>query len=253
MQDILYLSNLNPIKIESDPSDETKKLAKKFVKNPDFRKAQKRVKQQGYAFEQSLFYEYAGKSFFDLPISQKVRDYLSLIPGITLNKPGQQPTAFDSVILMLCSNTMIDVRSIKSLATPLFRHVVGKTKIAEVVKQYSSGELASILTPYSTSKSELIQWVDDSWDEIKSSQKILPKFHTNYLPQDLEIHETIYGWRNQGWSFKQIVEELLKKYPNDKRFMDESSIRKMYERHVKYVMDGWVSALRMSALFRDSK
>lgn len=207
----------------------------------------------GYGINQSLFYHNIGKSFADLPIPQKTRDYLDLLPGCALGKDNKPLVAFDAIILMLCANVMIDLRAIKSLSTPLFRHVVGKTKIMEVVGKYPSEQLSSILIPYSTSKSELIQWIEDSWDQIKKSQAKLPKFRTNYLPKELEVHEQIYAWRNEGLSFKDIVAELLKQYPDDKRFMSESDIRKMYQRHVKYVSDGCTSALRMNALFWDIK
>lgn len=250
---ILYLSCLSPITVQNDPTQETKKIAEKLAKNADFRRAQKRVVKDGYGINQSLFYHNIGKSFADLPIPRKTRDYLNFLPGCALGKESIPLTAFDAIILMLCSNTMIDLRAIKSLSTPLFRHVVGKTKIMEVVDKFPSEQLASILIPYSTSKSELIAWVEDSWGQIKESQTKLLKFHTNYLPKELEVHEQIYTWRNEGLSFKDIVAELLKQYPDDKRFMSESDIRKMYQRHVKYVSDGCSSALRMNALFWDIK
>lgn len=253
MSKILYLFSLNPITVQNDPTQETQKIADKLANNADFRRAQKRLIKDGYGIDQSLFYQSIGKSFDDLPIPQKIRDYLNSLPGCALGKENMPLTAFDAIILMLCANVMIDLRAITSLSVPLFRHIVGKTKIMEVVGKYPSEQIASILIPYSTSKNELIQWVEDSWDQIKESQAKLPKFRTNYLPKELEVHEQIYSWRNQGLSFKDIVAELLKQYPDDKRFMSESDIRKMYQRHVKYVSDGFSSALRMNALFWDIK
>lgn len=89
MSKILYLSSLNPITVQNDPTQETQKIAEKLANNADFRRTQKRVIKDGCSIDQSLLYQNIGKLFIDLPIPEKIRDYLHLLPGFALGKDNK--------------------------------------------------------------------------------------------------------------------------------------------------------------------
>lgn len=147
MQDILYLSSLSPITIESSPSDLTSTFAKGFSDSPEFRRAQTVLSKGKYGLGQELMYQNLGKSFYDLPLSDNVKRHFQSLPGCNLLDSSKPLSLIDSIALLLSYNTFVDVRYLASKSFPLFAYVSSKKQIEGVVNKYPSESLSAILIP----------------------------------------------------------------------------------------------------------
>jgi hypothetical protein len=248
MQDVLYLSSLGPITIEPIPSELTTSFAKGLSESVDFRRGQKALAKAKFGLGQELLYSNLGKPFYDLPLSDKARQYYSALPGCNLLDKTKPLSLIDSLALLLSCNAFVDTRYLKNMSFPLFTHTSGREEIIRLVKQYPVPQLSAILIPHNTSQTELIEWIQDNWNEIEVGNKQLGKFVTRKLPKNLEIGVEIGEWLDQKKTYKEIAVILSDKYPNDERMTDFNQLKTIYSRYKDFMMQSLLSVIKLGFL-----
>jgi len=248
MQEILYLKSLNPITIEPKPSELTTSFAKGLSDKVEFRRGQKALAKAKHGLGQSLLYANLGKSFYDLLLGVKARQYFQALPGSNLLDKTKPLSLIDSLALLLSCNAFVDTRYLKNMSFPLFRYVAGKEKIASLVKQYPIPQLSAILIPHNTSQTELIEWIQDNWNEIGLGNKQLGKFVTRNLPKNLEIGIEIGKWLDQKKTYKEIAVILFDKYPKDERLADYNQLKTIHSRYKDFMVQSLLSVIKLGFL-----
>jgi hypothetical protein len=248
MQDILYLKSLDPIAIEPNPSEVTISFAKALSDSLEFRRGQKLLAKDKYGLGQELLYAELGKSFYDLPLSDKASQYFSALPGCNLLDKTKPLSLIDSLLLLLSFNAFVDTRYLKNNSFPLFRYVFGKEEIGSLVKQYPIPQLSAILIPHNTSQAEFITWVKDNWQEIEDGNKKLGKFVTRELPKNLEIGVEIGEWLDQSKTYKDIAGILSDKYPSDERMADYNQLKTIHSRYKDFMIQSLLSTTKLGFL-----
>jgi hypothetical protein len=248
MQDILYLKSLNPITIESNPSELTISFAKGLSEKIDFRRGQKVLAKAKHGLGQALLYANLGKSFYDLPLGVKARQYFQALPGSNLLDKTKPLSLIDSLALLLAFNAFVDTRYLKNMSFPLFKYVVGREEIARLVKQYPIPQLSAILIPHNTSQAEFITWVKENWQEIETGNKQLGKFVTKTLSKNLEIGMEIGRWLDQGKTYKEIATILFDKYPKDERLADYNQVKTIHSRYKDFMVQSLLSVIKLGFL-----
>lgn len=248
MTQVLYLSSLDPITIESSPSELTISFAKGLSQSLAFRRGQKLLTKEKYRLGQVLLYANMGKSFYDLPLSDKARQYFQTLPGCNLLDKTKTLSLIDSLALLLGFNAFVDTRYLKNTSFPLFTYASGKEEINGLVKQYPIPQLSAILIPHNTSQTEFITWVKENWVEIETGNKQLGKFVTRQLPKNLEIGVEIGKWLDQGKTYKEIATILFDKYPNDERLADYNQVKTIHARYKDFMVQSLLSVIKLRFL-----
>lgn len=248
MSGIMYLKSLDPITIEPSPSEFTISFAKGLSESLDFRRGQKVLAKEKYGLGQKLLYANMGKSFYDLPLSDKARQYFHTLPGCNLLDKTKPLSLIDSLALLLSCNAFVDTRYLKNMSIPLFTYASGKEEIARLVKQYPTPHLSAILIPHNTSQTEFITWVKENWIEIEVGNKQLGKFVTRHLPKNLEIGVEIGKWLDQGKTYKEIAVILSDKYPNDERMTDFNQLKTIHGRYKDFMVQSMLSVIKLGFL-----
>lgn len=247
MQDILYLSSLNPITIETNPSELSVSFAKELSDSDEFRRGQKTMAKEKYGLRQELLYKNLGKSFYDLDFTDNARRYLGSIPGCNLLESEKQLSLIDSLLLLLSFNVFIDVRYLANKTFPLFAYVSGKEEMLKRVNKYPINKLSAILIPYDTSQNELITWIKENWQSIEEGNKSLGKFVTSGVPKNLELGMEIGELRDQDKTFAEIETILYEKYPDDERLAGDQ-VKTIYHRYKTYMVESLLAVVRLNFL-----
>lgn len=244
----MYLSSLDPIMIESNPSDLSVSFAKGLSESLAFRKGQKALAKEKYGLGQKLLYANLGKSFYDLSLGEKARQYFQALPGCNLLDKTKPLSLIDSLALLLAFNAFIDTRYLQNKSFPLFVYVSGKETIANLVAKYPIPQLSVILIPHNTSQTELTEWIQDNWQEIEAGNKQLGKFVTRKLPKNLEIGVEIGEWLDQHKTYKEIATILFDKYPKDDRLADYNQVKTIHSRYKDFMVQSLLSVIKLGFL-----
>lgn len=247
MRDILYLSSLNPITIEPDPSELSVSLAKELSDSNEFRRGQKIISKDKYGLGQELLYKNLRKSFYNLDFTDNARRYLGSIPGCNLLDSQKQLSLIDSLMLLLSFNAFIDVRYLANKTFPLFVYFSGKEEILKRVNKYPINQLSAILIPYDTSQNELITWIKENWQSIEEGNMSLGKFVTSGVPKNLELGIEIGELRDQDKTFAEIETILYEKYPDDERLAGDQ-VKTIYHRYKSYMIESLLAVVRLNFL-----
>lgn len=198
--------------------------------------------------------KYIGTNFLDLPLLKNTQILATFqnTPGCNLHL-GQANTLVDNNLLILYFNCCVNQR-ISSVEDPsIFAFFSGKQTIISRLGNYPSDHISAILIPLQTSKKQLIQWINDNWQSIKTGNDRLPKFALDQLPKNLLLGKEIAEMKTPSVTFSEISNILSEKYPKDIRLFDEAHVKTMYNRYMKYLANNLKSLISINSLKGNTK
>lgn len=246
---ITYLKSVSPITESTKVSASTKEFVEKQLQDPKYRNLKKQLLPHFPELVDFSIEEHIGKNLSDIPLfqSDQMKSLFNFLPDCNLAN-GSISTVQDNAYALLLFNFVVDVGSLEPLDTKLFAFRHGKDQILNTVTSYPNQKLSAILMPLSTSKAEFLNWVDENWHKIEEANNNLPKFNATYLPKNLEVGEEIANMIGEGKSFSKISLLLSDKYPNDDRFKSEDTLKKIYKRYSKHLIEAITVSVAIKSL-----
>lgn len=234
----IYLKLVSPITESIKVSASTKEFVEKQLQDQKYRNLKKQLLPHFPELIDFSIQDHIGKNISDIPLfqSDRMKSLFSTLPACNLAN-GKVATVQDNAYTLLFFNFVVDLGSLEPLDTKLFAFRHGKDQILNTVSNYPNQKLSVILMPLSTSKAEFQKWVDENWYKIEEANRKLPKFTVTRLPKNLAIGEEIANMIGEEKSFSEISSLLSDKYPNDDRFKSEDTLKKIYKRYSKHLIE----------------
>lgn len=229
---IVYLKSTSPIIVLNNPSSETIELIGKLSQDSSFQFV-KEMRRKFRLSEDGLdITEFIGKDLKELPYMDN--EFVDLTFQIVSDNVRQEVGLSDEFIpqmkLLVFFNTIVDVKYFDGFVSHPIKFIFGKKNIASSMFDYPN-EIGAITIPFNVSQNQLIKWIKDNWESIKTEMD--ENLTTN--PYILKMHkntqlalEVIELKENEKFKYAKICDELTNKYPEDERVSDEAWIKKLY-------------------------